>query len=273
MLPGRSRRHRSSTRTSRRSALASQISVHMAPLPVPRQMSLEVVMVEEATPSVRRIVFAGEALRGFVYAPGQDVMLSLGAAANGAVKRRYSIRRVNAAAATLEINVVVSGSGPGATWANRVQAGDIVAEVVAPRGKITVDARAPWHLFVGDDTAVPAMLNMTESLPQGAPAWQIFEVDSKADEVPVESRPEGSVSWLHRRGRSPGYGAGLLQALARFPIPSGPGHAYLAGEAQTVLSMRDLLVARGVPRNQLSVKAYWRMDAANLDRGEPQSLE
>lgn len=253
--------------------MASQVDDALAPLPLPLRMSLEVVRVEDATPSVRRIVFGGGALTGFVYAPGQDVMLSLGASADAAVKRRYSIRSVDAAAGTLEINVVALGSGPGATWAYRVQPGDIVAEVVAPRGKITVDIKAPWHLFVGDDTAVPAMLNMTESLPNAVPAWQIFEVDTKADEVPLGPRPEGSVSWLHRVGHRPGDGVGLRQALAQFPIPGGPGHAYLAGEAKVVLAMRDLLIARGVPRKQLSVKAYWRSDAANLERGEPQPLE
>jgi NADPH-dependent ferric siderophore reductase len=200
-------------------------------------------------------------------------MISLQTSGGELVRRRYSIRRFDAGAGTLEINALATGNGPGASWARRAQPGDVLAEVVAPRGKITVDSSARWHLFAGDETAVPAMLRMTEALPPSVPVWQVFEVESELEEVTVSARLRSSVHWLHRRGRPVGRPSLLLPALAESPLPDGPGHAYLAGEAKVVLAMRDLLVARGIPRAWISAKAYWRADAANLDRGEPESIE
>jgi NADPH-dependent ferric siderophore reductase len=245
----------------------------LAELFPPSTLGLEVVEVTDLTSSMRLIRLGGAELTGFVHAPGQDLMLKLAGDDGRPVSRRYSIRRFDQRAQTIELNVVLHGDGPAARWAQTVRPGDRLAEVVAPRGKITTDAAASWHLFAGDETAAPAMFNMVESLPASATAELIFEVGGPEDELVPEPLAASRLRWLHRGADQPGEGRRLLPALAEVRLPEGPVHAYLAGEGRTVLALRDLLVGRGLAREQISVKAYWRADRPNLDRGEPQPAE
>ncbi|MHB8394586.1 MAG: siderophore-interacting protein [Candidatus Dormibacteria bacterium] len=239
-------------------------------IPEPRTINLEVVDVSDITRSLRRIVLGGEPLRDFRHLPGQDIMVSLRAESGTTVKRRYSIRRFDPQALTLELNVVRHGNGPGARWSESVATGTVVPDVVAPRGKITVAGAARWHLFLGDETAIPTALNMVEAIGSSAPTGLLLEVGDAADEV--VPAPAG-LQWVHRQGDPPGEDARLLDAIAEMNLPRGEGHVYIAGEARTALGIRDLLVRRGVSRERMSVKAYWRKDMANLDPGEPQPAE
>lgn len=45
---------------------------------------------------------------------------------------------------------------------------------VGPRGKVFLDPDAHWHLFLGDESAAPASLNMLEALPESFRAWRIW---------------------------------------------------------------------------------------------------
>lgn len=240
------------------------------PLPEPRTITLEVVAVSEITSNMRRIVLGGEELRGFHHLPGQDLMLSLPTGTGFAVNRRYSIRHFEPSSLTLELNAVRHGSGPGSRWLESAAAGQLLANVVAPRGKITVNEAAPWHLFIGDETAIPAAYNMVEAIGSPSGARLLMEVAGAEEEM---TPAPASATWVHRHGDLPGADGRLMEAVAGLALPPGDGHVYIAGEARTVLGLRDLLVGRGVVRERMSVKAYWRKDMANLERGEPQPAE
>ncbi len=75
---------------------------------------------------------------------------------------------------------------------------------------------------------------------------------------------------MHRAGGDPASGDQLLAALNDLPLPSGPGHAYLAGELGVVAQMRKALLARGMEPEHISAKAYWRVGRANAAHGEPE---
>jgi NADPH-dependent ferric siderophore reductase len=52
-------------------------------------------------------------------------------------------------------------------------------------------------------------------------------------------------------------------------LPAGRGHAYLFGEAKTVLRLREVAAERGLAGDQVSAKAYWGRGRANASHGEP----
>jgi len=66
----------------------------------------------------------------------------------------------------LTLDIVLHGDGPGERWVRSARPGDKI-EGIGPRGKITTSAAADWHLFIGDESALPAMFAMTEALPPG----------------------------------------------------------------------------------------------------------
>jgi NADPH-dependent ferric siderophore reductase len=233
-----------------------------------RKLSFEVSSTTRLTPHMQRIELTAGELDGFRYAPGQDVMLLVAADGRKPVRRRYTIRYLDVAARVLTIDVVLHGDGPGERWVRSARPGDRI-EGIGPRGKIFPNPAADWHLFLGDEAALPAILAMTESLPGDAVATLVLEIPEADDEQDVLAAARTRVSWLHRMGRPAGDPDALAAEAAEVELPAGNGHAYLLSEAKVVLAMREVLASRGLPQEQMSPKAYWGRGRANASHGEP----
>jgi NADPH-dependent ferric siderophore reductase len=235
-------------------------------MPGVQPLEFEVADVADIGQRMRRIHLTAAALAEFTYQAGQDVMLVLGGTAERPVSRRYSIRSLDRPTRTLELNIVTHGvHGPGARWAAAVSVGARV-DGVGPRGKVVLDRSADWHLFLGDESAAPASLNMLEALPSSMPGAAYLEVASAADELPTDA-PD--VEWLHR-GDTPATASALLvEAMRSAVLPPGRGHVYIAGEVQIVAEVQRAALARGLAPEQINAKAYWGRGKPNADRGEP----
>ncbi len=238
------------------------------PLAGTRKLHFELVATAALTPHMQRLQLTAAELDGFSYQPGQDVMVLVAAEGRRPVRRRYTIRQLDRAAGVLTIDVALHGDGPGERWVRSARPGDRV-EGIGPRGKIFPDPAADWHLFMGDESALPAIQAMTEALPGDADATLVLEIPEPADEQEVLAPARTRVSWLHRLGRPAGDPAVLAAEAAEVELPPGNGHAYLLGEARVVLAMREVLTSRGLPEAQMSPKAYWGRGRANAGHGEP----
>lgn len=233
-----------------------------------RKLQFEVTESQRLTPGMQRITLTAPELAGFRYDPGQDVMLLVGAEDVRPVRRRYTIRSLDRATLTLTLNVVLHGDGPGERWIRAARAGDRI-EGIGPRGKVTASPAADWHLFMGDESAMPAILAMSEALPGDADATLVIEVPTPADELEPSGPARIRVSWLHRLAGSPGQPDLLAAEAADVELPPGSGHAYLLGEASVVSRLREILAGRGLGQDQMSPKAYWGRGRGNAGHGEP----
>jgi NADPH-dependent ferric siderophore reductase len=232
---------------------------------------LEVTDAASLSPSFRRLVLTAPGIEALRADPGQDLMLRVPLDGERVVNRRYTIRSFDPARATVTIDISLHGAGPGTDWITAAAVGDRI-DAIGPRGKITLRPDASWHFFVVDETGLPGALAMMEALPPGAMAIAVAEIDTVDDEqapdAPDPSRLD--LRWLHRDGRSvPGDAAGVLEAVARTELPTGPGHIYLAAESGVVRAVTRALTERGVPSDQISGKAYWRRGLPNAEHGEP----
>lgn len=233
-----------------------------------RRLQFTVASAAQLTPHMQRIELTAAELAGFSYAPGQDVMLLVAADGNRPVRRRYTIRYLDLAAQRLTLDVVLHGDGPGERWIRAAQPGDRI-EGIGPRGKITVSPAADWHLFLGDESALPAIFAMTEALPGDSVATIVLEVPDAADEQDVNAAARTRLTWLHRLSGRAGEPGALTAEAAEVELPPGRGQAYLLGEARVVLALREVLAGRGLPAEQMSPKAYWGRGRANGGHGEP----
>jgi NADPH-dependent ferric siderophore reductase len=233
-----------------------------------RRLHFEVVTSSQLSPHFQRIELTAPELEGFSYLPGQDVMLLVAADGNRPVRRRYTIRWLDYARQLLTLDVVLHGDGPGERWIRSAKPGDRI-EGIGPRGKISPAVQADWHLFMGDEAAMPAILAMTESLPGDSDATIVLEIPDPEDEQDFSAPARTRISWLHRLGAQPGDPAALAAEAAEVELPPGNGHAYLLGEARAVLRLREVLAARGLAEDQMSPKAYWGRGRANGGHGEP----
>jgi NADPH-dependent ferric siderophore reductase len=216
---------------------------------------LLVVGSYEITPSMRRVSLIGESLEGFHYRPGQDLVLSL-PSTEGAARRHYTIRGFDPTELRLDIDVVVHGAGPGSRWAQSACVGDPVL-AQGPRGRTYVNPHADWHLFTGDETALPGIAAMIETLPSSARAYALIEVQGPEEEQSLSGVANLEALWLHRRG-PPAPSPALIERLATFEFPDGAGQAYVIGETSTVRAQRQGLIARGFPKEQICAEGYWR---------------
>ncbi|GAA3644494.1 siderophore-interacting protein [Nonomuraea antimicrobica] len=171
--------------------------------------------------------------------------------------RTYTVRAWDPDSRELTLDFVVHGDeGLAGPWAERAAPGDELL-ILGPGGGYAPDPGAGWHLFVGDESALPAIAASLEALPVGARAHALIEVDAPEDEQKLLTPADVLVSWIHR-GRRP-VGERLVAAVRALEFPGGDVHAFVHGEAGFVKELRrHLRLERGVGLDRLSISGYWR---------------
>ncbi|MBV9163749.1 MAG: siderophore-interacting protein [Pseudonocardiales bacterium] len=220
-----------------------------------------VAAAQQLTPRMMRIRLVDERLNGLAAVPGQTLKVYVPDLVCGRlVSRDYTVRDYRGhgdAKPSLDIDFVLHGEGPAATWARRVRPGETL-EFIGPSGRYRPDPHADWHLFAGDETALPAIQAYAAMLPADACALLYLEVADAAEQqlIPGVARP--IVCWLHRGDREPGTSTVLDDALHAVRLPPGQGRIWIAGHTPTVRRIRTyLLNERGVDRRALYVKGFW----------------
>lgn len=223
-----------------------------------RPWTLRVVKAFEIAPRMRRVQLTAENLDEFQPKPGQEVVLQL-AQPNGDVARRhYTIRRFDRATKLIDIDFVLHGHRtPGVAWALEAGPGDSV-DIRGPRGRVALDPSADWHLFLGDETAMPAIFALIEALPPNAQAFAFLEIGDDQDRLDVNAVEQLRLEFRSRNGAAPGPNDILARALEGFSFPSGKGQAITLGETSNIRALRHALVERGLDRSQIYSEGYWR---------------
>ena len=120
-----------------------------------------------------------------------------------------------------------------------------------------------WYLFIGDETALPAIGRRLEELPAGSPAVVIAEVEDAAEEQSFASQAKLRIHWVHRQGAPAGSSDGLLAALRASEILPGDCFAWAAAESNVARALRHVLIdERGVNRSWVKAAGYWKRGAA-----------
>ncbi|WP_051440554.1 siderophore-interacting protein [Ensifer aridi] len=171
--------------------------------------------------------------------------------------RAYTIRSVERASNTIAIDFLMhDAEGPGCCWARRAKRGDVIG-AAGPSGGGLVEAQ--WYLLAGDETALPAISRILESLDETTAATVIIEVATSADVIPFTSPAAVEVKWLYRNASGGDCRGDLVQAIATANIPdaSRKRFAWVACEAKAAKKVREILRDRGLAKDEQSVAAYW----------------
>jgi NADPH-dependent ferric siderophore reductase len=217
--------------------------------------------------------------------------------------RTYTVRGIRPDDRELDVDFVVHGDGgPAAQWLASAQPGDDVIIVGPDARSIDANIGLDWHpgvatqlLLAGDETAVPAVCGILESLPEGRTATVFLEVPTAFDVLTIDSRANCSISWLPRRDAV--HGSLLLPAVrewiathrdlirpAVLPEPQaladvdvdlellwdspaesdhGDFYAWLAGESAAIKALRRCLVTEhSIDRTRVAFMGYWRLGKA-----------
>jgi NADPH-dependent ferric siderophore reductase len=239
--------------------------------------------IETLTPRMLRIVFGGSELAGFNWnGPAAHIKLILGTVGTDAearsLSRTYTPRRFDAARGELTVDFVLHGEGPASTWAAQARIGQPML-IAGPGRCYAVDEQAQWLLVAGDESAIPAVATILEVVPEHVRTQVLLEVNDAADEFAIAPRrAHVNLRWLHRAQPITGHGgdarAGveLAAAISAFELPPGTGRIYVACEADAMRGIRrQLLTERGVSRDWLTTRGYWKQGATDYpdrDYGE-----
>ncbi len=214
--------------------------------------------------------------------------------------RTYTIRAVRPEAREIDVDFVLHGTeGPASAWASSATPGAPLV-VVGPDARSDETGGLEWNpgdagsvLIAGDETAVPAICAIVESLPAHLTGSVYIEVPTEADALPLAAPAGVAVTWLARGGTPHGlrlsaavHAWGETRAAQAAPhanaapvdladphedevlweVPeaaSGSCYAWLAGEASTITALRRHLVRDlGIDRRSIAFMGYWRRGRA-----------
>ncbi|GAA1983540.1 siderophore-interacting protein [Isoptericola halotolerans] len=246
-----------------------------------KRMSQNLVRVTLGGPGIGQLTLGGhdQWFRLFLPRPGQDAMRlptrtsSLGWYAQYLVTprsqrpwvRSYTIRGSRPDLHEIDVDFVVHGAddephGPGTTFAETARPGDSVG--ILDQG-IGYNPRHEhdWTLLVADESGLPAVAGVCESLADDARGIAVVEVPT-ADDKQDFRVPDGiELLWVERDRADPAAvpGAAALAVVREARFPAGAVYAFAVGESGLATGVRRHLVNdRGVPKAHVDFVGYWR---------------
>ena len=244
-----------------------------------KRRKLEVLRVVDLTPRMRRITVGGAQLAGFISLGSDDHVnlffpqtteelatlenLELSAGMKSKTMppmRDYTPRRYDLDTLELDIDFVLHGDGPAATWAAQARPGQWLY-IGGPRGSMVVPDMFDSYLLIGDETALPAIARRLEELPANRRALVVVEVENAAEEQTLNSAASVDVIWVHRDGSN-----NLLEIVQGLSIPQGKLYAWVATETALSRKVRRVLLdTHGLNEEFVKAAGYWRLDSSTED--------
>lgn len=234
------------------------------------QAVLSVTKVEEITPNLIRITAGGEGYEALNDNDSTDkyVKILFADPRHGLVppydlvelrenspeklprNRTYTLRNTDAEAQSLTIDFVVHGDeGLAGPWAKNAQIGDTLV-ISGAGGNYYPQADSDWHLLIADHTAIPAVSSALEAMTTDAKGVLIASVPHAEDRLLPEVPAGIKVLWTDSD-------AELLETLNTIEWQEGTPQVFAHGERESIKAVRKILKAREVPRESLSISAYW----------------
>ncbi|MHC1479770.1 siderophore-interacting protein [Frateuria aurantia] len=249
----------------------------MIRLPLTKR-TLTVARTERLSPHMQRVVLTGPELDGFqspapddhikLFFPnshGQMVLPEL--SEQGPVypqgqepspARDYTPRTFDPQTRELTIDFVLHGDGPATSWAAHAKPGSTLT-IAGPRGSAVLEGMAPAGLILaGDETALPAIGRWLDEAPEGAAIRVLIEIPEAADQLPLKTATGIAVQWLVRGDKAPGQC--LREAVAGLTVEAEQHVYWIACDSASTRQIRMDLEARGVPRQLIKAKGYWKRD-------------
>lgn len=244
------------------------------------QSTFTVVATERVAPHMLRLRFSVDAFGPFAATSAADAYVKLcfnddgtphvpdGAAGPDSARpvlRTYTVHSIDAGASELAIDFVVHGDGTegfAGPWAARAAVGDRIG-VLGPGGNYAPDASADWHLFVGDDTALPAITSAIRSLGVYDRVEVVIESIDPERDLPIECRQ--CVHWL---APADNLGDALVDFVQNdLTWHDGTVDVFAHGEAHAMMKrLRPWFINdRGLDRATMSVSGYWRVGRTEDD--------
>lgn len=174
-------------------------------------------------------------------------------------KRTYTVRQWKAQEEAIVVDFVIHNepghTGIASDWAQQCAVGDRVA-LMGAGGGYTPNTEIAHHLLIGDHAAVPAIAASVERLSSGAAGKVLIHVEHGDDVIDLD-HPSLDIQWVV------GDRSSLLEQVKQLSmdptaIENGDVQVFCHAERELTKRLRKhLVVERGIPRDAISISAYW----------------
>lgn len=227
-----------------------------------------------------RIVLGGQELDGFtIEAPASSVRLLLPPAGTDILEiptwtgnqfelatgerariRTFTPRSFDADRLELTIDIVLHDHGAATDWARRAAVGAEVA-VSGPGRSEALDPDARSFLLAGDESAIPAIAQLLESIEADRTVDVHIEIAHPDARFELPEHPLATITWHDARDMLDGATPGDAFAAAVEQLDELPDAVWVAGEAATVQRLRThLFDQRARSRRNVTARGYWKLD-------------
>lgn len=233
------------------------------PRPARPTLHLTVVAREWISPSTVRVVMHSDdfepnghadAYLKFYFSPTGPLQ---GPIPERAITRTYTVRDWDPVKREVTVDFVVHGDeGLAGPWAQQCTPGE---EIMArgPGGKWSPPQGAQFHLFVGDEAALPAIESGLARLHPDARGLVV--VETAAHTRHIAAPPGVDVRWVVR-GDQPYREERLAEAVQALPWEEfGDVSVFAHGERGAVRALRPVFRELGLGSDRLSISGYWAM--------------
>lgn len=249
---------------------------------------MTVTDVRNLTPHMRRIRFAGEDLERFAKFGGMHIRMLFPTrnvpdplwpvlGSNGLpawpsddrrpVARVYTIRKLDVANGVIDVDFLVHpGESVGAHWAMQAMPGMKIG-IMGPVGRPV--RPASWYVLGADETGLPALARLLETLPVETKGVAFVEVAEDGERQEIDNATGIELHWLTRDGVVAGIDERLARAVQSVAWPrTASAFGWFAAEAAAARIVREHWRGTlGLGRDQTLAAAYWRRGATGLMAG------
>lgn len=241
----------------------------------PPYRRVRVRSIDALTSHMSRVVMDGDELDGFtIEAPASSVRLLLPPRDSDELVmvtwtgnqfelpdgsrppiRTFTPRRFDAERNELTLDIVLHDHGAATDWVRRAAPGDEVAISGPGRSdELAPDARS--HLLVGDESAIPAIAQLLEWIPEDRTVVAHIEIRSADARLELPEHAGATVSW-HELPAGAEPGDALADAV--MGVRDLSDDIWVAGEAAAVQRLRKhLFDERGRDRSSVTARGYWK---------------
>lgn len=253
---------------------------------------LEVARVVDVTPRMRRVTLTGLQLSeferdGLVLQPfestGFDDHVKLIFASDGDIAgalpvqlaetidwpessnrlmRDYTPRRVDLTKGEVDLDFVLHGEGPAASWAQSVAVGDDL-HMAGPKSSLILPDEIDWVLLAGDETALPAIGRYLDERNDAIPVQIVIEIEHEDAIQELAVRDGDTIRWVVN---GVGLTTPLATAVQEVEWWDGAPYAWAAAESASLLPLRRWLARqKNIPKTHVNITGYWHTVTAKAD--------
>lgn len=171
--------------------------------------------------------------------------------------RTYTIRRFDAEAREMDLDVVVHPGGLASDWAVDAEPGELVS-IAGPPGAKAFAQTYDHYVFAVDATGLPALARWLDESPDDVSAQVVVETeDADQHKYPLPARDGVQITRLVREPDA----SRLAETVQALTLTPGRTFLFVAGEAQDIKPLR----AWAADRLDALFTGYWRRGVAGFE--------